>query len=363
MSWSRTRSTHKRWSASVRSRCGKLLEAVALGVSDDDTLTSLAGRLVKLERKLSDADWNRIKATGAEQSPAEMAGAILTALELDSAMGAESSPGFPQYEALIEQALRPLAANPALRALLAEIHERNEQALDTVSVDRLLEAGFAPEDSEKARATVELFRQFIEDNKDEITALQIIFSIPERRKPLTTKDTKSTKETQNQSERENLGTLGGSKDGRLTYDAVKELAAILEQPPHTWTTERLWRAYAQLERDRVRGVNERRVLADLVSLVRHAVQFDDELTPYPARVAVRYHAWLAAQQAGGRVFTPEQRWWLDQIAEHIGVNLAVRPDDLSVGAFYNKGGQFAAARVFGEGLPALLDELNMALGE
>jgi type I restriction enzyme R subunit len=159
------------------------------------------------------------------------------------------------------------------------------------------------------------------------------------------------------------GSTPSTPTGRsaLTFAAVKELAAILEQPPHTWTTEGLWRAYAQVERDHVRGVNERRVLADLVSLVRHAVQLDEDLTPYPERVAARYHEWLAAQQANGRAFSPEQRWWLDRIAEHIGVNLAVRADDLGVGEFYNKGGQFAAARVFGEELPALLDELNRVL--
>ena len=368
-----TQTLERKRSQSLR----QLLEAVALGVQDDDTLSSLAGRLVKLDRKLTEADRNRIyqltenmsigtaQAPGARLGPGEIAQGILTALEPDSAMEAQASFDFSQ---MIEQAILPLAANPDLRALLAEIHERNEQTLDTVSVDVLTEAGFAPEDSEKARATVESFRAFLEQHKDEITALQIIFSIP---KSLTTKDTTplknagqaSTKEVQEQ----NLSDLGvrsspiGDRGKKvLTFAAIKELAAILEQPPHTWTTERLWRAYAQLERDRVRGANERRVLADLVSLVRHALQLDEELVPYPERVAARYREWLAAQE---RDFTPEQRWWLDRIAEHIGVNLAVRPEDLSVGEFYNKGGQFAALKLFGEALPGLLDELNLVLGE
>lgn len=323
-----TQTLERKRSQSLR----QLLEAVAFGVQDDDTLSSLAGRLVKLDRKLSDADRNRIQATGAEQSPDEIARAILSALEPDSATDAESTFDISQYEAQIEQAILPLAANPDLRALLAEIHERNEQTIDRVSVDALTDAGFAPEDSEKARATVESFRVFIEQHKDEITALQVIYSVPR----------------------------GGGSRSALTYGAVKELAAILEQPPHTWTTERLWRAYAQLERDRVRGANERRVLADLVSLVRHALQLDEELVPYPERVAARYREWLTAQE---RDFTPEQRWWLDRIAEHIGVNLAVRTEDLSVGEFYNKGGQFAARKLFGEALPGLLDELNLVLGE
>lgn len=317
----------------------QLLEAVALGVNDDDTLSSLAGRLVKLDHKITETDETLIKASGAKLSLTEIAHGMLSALEPDTAVEAASQrnpqPTDEQIEQarvqLVEKALRPLAANPDLRAALAQIQERNKQLLDMVSVDRVTDAGFAPEDSEKARATVESFRQFIEENKDEITALQIIFSQPRR-------------------------------DGPLTYQAVKELAVLLEQPPHTWTTERLWRAYAQLERDRVRGVNERRVLSELVSLVRHAVQLDDELVPYPERVALRYQEWLAAQETAGRQFSEEQRWWLDRIAEHIGVNLAVKAEDLSVGAFYNKGGQYTARRVFGKELNSFLDELNSVLG-
>ncbi len=80
----------------------------------------------------------------------------------------------------------------------------------------------------------------------------------------------------------------------------------------------------------MRGVGAQRVLTDLVSLVRHAVELDDELVPYPERVRQRYEDWLAAQEAGGRTFTEEQRWWLDQIADHIGVNLSVSGDDFQV---------------------------------
>lgn len=320
----------------------QLLEAVAFGATDEDTISSLAGRMIRLEGRLTDADQAQIRERGgAQRSIAEIASSLLSALEPDSALQAAAAlnpnPTEEQIEQarveLVEAAVRPLVENPTLRGILVEIQSRNEQTLDTVSVDELLDGtGFAAEDTQKARATVESFRQFIEENKDEITALQLIFNRPHGQR-------------------------------NLTFAQIKELAAILEQPPYTWTTERLWRAYAQLERDRVRGVNQRRVLADLVALVRHAVQMDDELTPYPEQVSQRYRDWLTAQEAGGRTFSAEQRWWLDRIAEHIGVNLSVRADDLSMGEFYNKGGQFAAQRVFGDGLPALLDELNRALGD
>ncbi len=111
----------------------------------------------------------------------------------------------------------------------------------------------------------------------------------------------------------------------------------------------------------MRGVGARRTLTDLVSLVRHAVQLEDELIPYPDLVQHRYREWLAAQEAGGRAFTEEQRWWLDHISETIGVNLSVTSDDFQVGALFERGGWIAARRLFGADLPVLLEELNEAL--
>ncbi|MFB0534844.1 MAG: type I restriction-modification enzyme R subunit C-terminal domain-containing protein [Anaerolineae bacterium] len=116
-----------------------------------------------------------------------------------------------------------------------------------------------------------------------------------------------------------------------------------------------------MERDKVRGVGAKRVLTDLVSLVRHAVQMEDELIPYPDLVRRRYRDWLEMQESGGRIFTEEQRWWLDRIAETTGVNLSVTSDDFQVGELFSRGGWIAARRLFGADLPVLLEELNEAL--
>jgi type I restriction enzyme R subunit len=83
--------------------------------------------------------------------------------------------------------------------------------------------------------------------------------------------------------------------------------------------------------------------------------------PYPERVQIRYAEWLAAGQAEGKTFTPEQRWWLDQVATHIGVNLEIHAEDFNYGEFFNRGGQIAALRAFGPRLKDLLDELNATL--
>ena len=61
----------------------------------------------------------------------------------------------------------------------------------------------------------------------------------------------------------------------------------------------------------------------VVVLVRRALRLEDELIPYRERIQRRYAQWLADQQAGGIIFTPEQRWWLDRIADQIGLNLTL----------------------------------------
>jgi type I restriction enzyme R subunit len=314
----------------------KLLEAVALGARDDDTLTSLAGRLARLERTLNEQDRYAIAAESGGQTLGDLARGLLDALDLDRQLAAAQAttsleqPSEAQIaqvaEQLVDAAVAPFD-NPNLRETLQRIQQRNDQTLDQVSVDRVLEAGFSADATEKARTTVESFRQFLLDHRDEITALQILLNQPYARQ-------------------------------RLTFEQLKELAYRIAQPPLSLTTEALWRAYTQLEQGKIRGAGAKRVLADLVALVRHAVQPDGELAPYPEQVQARYQRWLERQETNGRSFTPEQRWWLDHIAAHIGVNLSVAPDDLEFGDFFNKGGRIGAVRALGAEWMALLDELN-----
>jgi type I restriction enzyme R subunit len=323
----------------------KLLEAVAMGITDDDTLSSLAGRLARLEPMLSAGDEGRVQEalqsqakiyeeTGlpAPQSLADVAHRVMDALDPDQIYnaarertGAESPTEEQLQQAraeLVERAVLPIAANPTLRNLLVEIQQRNDQVIDRVSIDSVTDAGFA---ADEARQTVSSFREYIEQHKDEITALQLIFNQPYGLR-------------------------------QVSYRQIKELAEQLQQPPHTWTTETLWQAYARLEKDKVHGTTARRVLTDLVALVRHAVQMEDELVPFPEQVQTRYTEWLA-----GKSYTPDQRWWLDRIEEYISVNLAIRVEDLDQSPFNQKGGRLGALRQLGKDYPTLLDELNTVL--
>ena len=317
----------------------RLLEKIAFRMADEDDLSSLAVRLSRLENELTDEEQEAIVETTGGQTPREMAHTLLDALDPDRVqaraqeLAGDESPTPAQVQAaqdqLIEAAIAPFD-DPHLRQLLTNVQRRVEQVIDVVSQDHVIEAGYSEEDTERARQMLDSFRDFLEEHRDEIEALQILFNQPYARQ-------------------------------RLTFEQIKELAQRIEQPPRAWTTEALWQAYAQLEQDKVRGVGAKRVLTDLVSLVRHAVQMEDELVPYPDRVRQRYQDWLAAQEAEGRTFTQDQRWWLDRIAETIGVNLGVRAEDFQYGELFNRGGWYAAREVFGEAFSQLLEELNATL--
>ncbi len=229
-------------------------------------------------------------------------------------------------DGLVEDAVRPFA-NPALRQQLLDLKRSMEQIIDTVSADEVLEAGFSAAAKERAQSLVTSFEAFIREHKDEITALQVLYSKPYGR--------------------------------RLTFEDIKVLAEAIQAPPRQWTAERLWQAYETLFASRVRGAPAR-VLTNLVSLVRFALAHD-ELVPYPDVVAERFAAWVAQQEQKGRRFTAEQRQWLEAIRDHVAANLEVRPEDFEYAPFAQRGGLGGAHRVFGKGLKPLLDELTGVL--
>jgi type I restriction enzyme R subunit len=117
----------------------------------------------------------------------------------------------------------------------------------------------------------------------------------------------------------------------------------------------LWEAYESLDRSRVHG-SGRRVLTDLVSLVRFALEQENELVPYTETVNQRFAGWLAQQAQQSRTFTPEQLEWLERIRDVIASSLTVTINDLEESPFAERGGIGGAYAVFNGQLEPLLDE-------
>ena len=277
----------------------RLLHQVALGIRDEDRLTSLAGRLARLDRQLDPRDRQRIEAAAGGRPLRELVHGLLDAVDPDrqieqaQELFGTATPSPDQVaqatERLVDAACAPFD-DPDLRNSLIEIKRRNEQIIDTISADTVLSAGFDEAAREKARTVVDTFRQFIEDNKDELTALQLIYSRPY-----------------------------GLRE--VTYEQIKELAEAVERPPYRLTTEQVWRAYEQLERSRVQGAGPQKLLTNVVSLIRFAIGQSDTLEPFSLTVEQRFDDWLTEQERAGRTFTAEQIEWLTCIKEHIATSL------------------------------------------
>ena len=314
---------------------GQLLRLIGDGSREPDHLSSLASRLARLSRKISPAERESIESAAGGVPLQSLITNLVRATDPDAAIeAARDATGLdePPPEAiaaaesqLLEAAALPFASNPDLRQRLETIHQSYEQTIDTVSKDVVLEAGFT---EEAAQADVQSFRQFIDDNRDEITALQVLYERPYRQ--------------------------------RLRYADIRALADELQAPPRLWTTERLWQAYQRLDESRVRGSGQR-ALADIVALVRYAIDAADELAPFADHVNRRFEGWLAMQETAGRAFTPEQRQWLEAIRDHIAGSVSIEPADFEYAPFYQQGGLMGAYTVFGDDLQPIIDELNLEL--
>jgi type I restriction enzyme R subunit len=298
----------------------KLLRRISFGSREPDAISTVASRIARLERHLTGYERAELEQL-AGVSLNDLARGMVEALDPDRQLAAAT-------RQLLDTAVAPLATNPDLRERLVELRRQQEQMIDATSADELIDAGYSKDATDRARETVESFERFLEDNKEEIAALQVLYSRPHRE--------------------------------RLTFEQIKELANEIAKPPRQWTPDRLWQAYEALDRSRVRG-SGRRVLTDLVTLVRFALHEDEELVPFPERVAERYRAWLLQQENQGREFTPEQLAWLERIRDTIASSLGVTREDLIGTPFNERGGLGKAVELFGNKLDPLLDELTEVL--
>jgi type I restriction enzyme R subunit len=299
-----------------------LLQAVSLGNVEPEVLSSVAVRLARLDAQLSDAERAKVVAEAGGLGLKDLSRGIVQALDPRE----DRSP--QEAEAALRQAVKPLS-NATLRTLILTLKASKELVIDTVTQDRVLEAGFSEAARERAQGIVQSFEAFIAEHRDEITALQILYNRPTK--------------------------------APLKFDDLKALADTLQAPPHLWTESQLWQAYAALDQSKVKGASRRRILTDLVSLVRYAMHQENELVPYPERVAANFKAWMAQQQAAGKAFTDEQRWWLEKMAEHIASNLGIEVDDFGYAPFDQRGGLGRVHQLFGAELPKVIDELNREL--
>ena len=100
---------------------------------------------------------------------------------------------------------------------------------------------------------------------------------------------------------------------------------------------------------------------DLVSLLRYALDLDDELVPYEDVVQERYESWLAQEAQAGATFSETERWWLDRMRDFVVTSAGITVDALDAEPFTQRGGVDGALRDLGDNAGILLESLDKEL--
>jgi type I restriction enzyme R subunit len=312
-----------------------LLEKAATFTITADETASLASRLARLSRELTpieNAELTALAGTPLQEitqqlvkiaDPDTLAGVIENApLGVDGKKDTKKA-----MSDFIEQIITPIASNPQLRQRILEIRLSHDLVFDEGSKDELLDARGVV-DTSKAKSLVESWIKYIEDNKNEITAIQMLYSKPK-----------------------NVG---------ITYKEIKELAERIRRPHPTWTVDVLWNAYLALEPTKVRK-SAVHTTTDLVSLVRFTLGQMNELVPYAHLVEERYAGWLLQQENLGVKFTDNQKWWLDRIKDAISQSAHFDVKDLEMSPFTERGGSSGVEEALGNAVTQIIESMNMEL--
>ena len=329
---SETRTLERKPSVSMK----ELMLNVALGARDADTLTSLANRVIRLNSQMSPSE--RKEFAQVVGLPAnQLAENLLNAFDEDvltaQAQGKfqTHTPTEEQLQTMQREAAGQAAApfcRPEVRDFIENVRRSHEQIIDNTNPDTLLFAGFDTQKEETADRVIRTFHEFIEENKDEIIALRILYSQTYRDRPM----------------------------------AIEKLKALYQKLRGKGVTiERLWDCYVIKKPDKVKGSSTLRQLADLVSMIRFEMGQADSLQPFADKVNYNFQQWTFRRNAGAVHFTPEQMEWLQLVKDHIATSLSIQTEDMDLSPFDRKGGLGRFYEVFGEQYDAILTEMNREL--
>ncbi len=300
----------------------RLLEDVAQGAIDEDTLSTLAGRISRLEANLEKPDIQKVQDFTQGKTLSKIANEIMDTIDYDLIENKSEK----EIELLRDEAVKPFN-QPALRQLLLDLSTKSQLVIDVYSTDEVITSEFS---LKKAQDTVNSFKEFIEQNKDKIDALSIIYN------------------TQ-------------YKTRHLTYDKIRELSNKLATEIPPLEIAGIWHAYKLIEQDKVKNTTDpAKLLTNLVQLVRFAIGQDEVLEDFSSVANSRFELWKGRQIKRGIEFTQEQKELLTIIKDYIVANAYVNADDMQ-DALSDKGGIFKARQVFGQNLDSILDDLSLAL--
>ena len=317
-----------------------LAMGVMMGARDEDTVSSLAGRLARLNRKLDHQEQERIREKTGGIELADIIGNLLAAIDPDrieakareiKPLAGDAEPTPAAREKAQEQLVGDAAAvfNGELIELIDSICRDKEQTIDHDGLDTVLRAEWEGDAHENAEAMAQDFQQYLAANRDEIEALTIFYAQPHRRRG-------------------------------LTYAMIREVFDRLKNDKPRLAPLRVWQAYALL--DDYKGSQPVSELTALVALIRRACGIDAKVSAYSETVRRNFQNWIMTPHSGsGEKFNEEQMEWLRMIRDHIISSFHLDRDDLDMAPFDAKGGLGQMYKLFGDQMNGVIEELNEAL--
>ncbi|HSW56492.1 MAG TPA: type I restriction-modification enzyme R subunit C-terminal domain-containing protein [Ignavibacteriaceae bacterium] len=309
---------------------------------DEANFSSLASRLIRMDKQISDTDREKFKELAGGKDITEIAGDLantydpdyqLNCVEQISNLSPNEEPTKEQIDSVMQPIIQSVVHpfdNPKLRDFIETVRQKIYQIIDETNPDRIIHSGFDTQAKENSEDIINNFRKFIDENKDEIIALKILYSQPERRK-------------------------------ELTYKMIKELRDALTNPPYNLSLEQIWNAYQRVKSNLVRARTPQRMLTDIISLIRFELELDNTLEPYSEIINRNFKDWVFKKNAGHVQFTEEQMEWLRMVKEHIVSSVRIEKDDFELSPFVDEGGLGKFYQLFGGETEKLIEEINKEL--
>lgn len=314
-----------------------LLMAVTMGSTEEAVYTSLANRLIRLEKQITEQERKTfIDKSG--KSVNQVVKELLNAFDPDvietrkneilktKNVSDETEAEQKAHKELIDTASSTF--NGELNKYIDNVRKVHEQKIDNINIDEVITQAWDEKNKEKAGELVKDFKSWMEEHKDEITALQIFYNQPYNMR-------------------------------NITYSMLKEVLDILKNDKPLLAPLNVWRAYEHLNELKENPKSE---LIALVTLIRNVSGIDKTVTPFDKTVDANFKNWIFKKNAGQHNrFTQSQMDWLYSIKDFITMNHHIEKEDFDLNPFDVKGGLGKMWEIFGDEAEKIIDELNEAL--
>ncbi len=326
-----------------------LLDAITMGVEDEDLFLSLANRLIRFEKQITEKEKDKLLEYSGGKNLRQITKELLTAFDTDEVESKtqEKIAAIPkqdktpaQYEEAKKKAQQELITkaastfNGTLNNYLENVRKKHEQIIDSINIDTVTKSEWDSFSVDKANETVKDFSEYLVQHKDEIKALSIFYNQPFNRR-------------------------------NITFKMIKEVMEKLKLEKPLLAPDYVWNAYAAIEASTglaVKSKQPKDELTALVSLIRRACGIDQELKAFDKTIDENYKTWIFKQNAGQHNrFTTEQMGWLRMIKDHVVSSYHIEIDDLDYTPFDAQGGKGKMHQLFGIEMNDIINELNEVL--